>query len=187
MAEPVAQPHKPLTVEEYLALEESASRKHEYVAGEIYAHAGATNRHNIIAGNIYALLWNAARGTDCRVYNSDTKLRAAEDIFYYPDIMVVCGGDDTGNDAVYQDAPCMVVEVASPSTASVDRREKLAAYKKLASLRTYLIVSQDERRVERHWRDEGGSWWHADLSGEGRIPVPCSESRLTLDQIYEGL
>jgi Uma2 family endonuclease len=187
MAEPVAHPHKPLTVEEYLALEETASRKHEYVAGEIYAPAGAINRHNTIAGNIYARLWNAARGTDCRVYNSDTKARVAEDVFYYPDAMVVCGDDDTGNDAVYQDKPCVVVEVTSPPTASVDRREKLAAYKKVPSLRAYLVVAQDERRVERHWRDEEGAWWHADLSGEWRVPVPCPETELTVDGIYDGL
>jgi Uma2 family endonuclease len=185
MAEPV--PHKPLSVEEYLALEETSMRKHEYVAGEIYAMVGATNRHNIIAGNIYALLWNAARGTDCRIYNSDTKVRTPEDVFYYPDAMVVCGENDTGEDALYQDAPCVLVEVTSPSTLSVDRREKLQNYKKLSNLRAYLIVAQDERRVERHWRDESGAWWHANLSDEGRIHVPCPETEVALDGIYEGL
>jgi Uma2 family endonuclease len=188
MPEPVAVPHKPLSVEEYLALEETSQRKHEYVTGEIYAHAGATNRPNIIAGNIYASLWNAARGTDCRVYNSDTKVRATEDTFYYPDVMVVCGDSDTGEDAVYQDAPCVIVEVTSPSTGSTDRREKLAAYKKIPSLKAYLIVSQEERRVERHWRDESGQWWQAEVADpRAVIPIPCPETGLTPAQVYEGL
>lgn len=188
MSEPVAVPHKPLSVEEYLALEEASQRKHEYVAGEIYAHAGATNRHNIIAGNIYASLWNAARGGSCRIYNSDTKVRAADDTFYYPDVMVVCGDADTGEDAVYQDAPCVVVEVTSPSTGSIDRREKLAVYKKIPSLKTYLIVSQEERRVERHWRDESGQWWQAEVTElRAVIPIPCPETELTLAQVYERL
>ncbi len=181
-------PHKPLTVEEYLKLEEQSVLRHEYVGGAIYAHAGGTGRHSVIAVNILALLWNAARGGPCRVYNSDMMLRAAEDVFYYPDVMVVCGPDEAGDDALYQDAPCLVVEVTSPSTQSIDRREKLLAYKKLSSLRAYLIVDQQEMRVERHWRDESDQWWQAETSvPEGVVPLPCPETDLTLRQIYEGL
>ncbi len=74
-------------------------------------------------------------------------LRAAEDVLYYPDVMVVCGDDET----LLQEAPCLVVEVISPSTEAIDRREKLLAYKKkLLSLRVYLMVDQQRRHVERH-------------------------------------
>jgi Uma2 family endonuclease len=181
-------PHKPLTVEKYLKLEEESALRHEYVGGTIYAHAGGTSRHNVVAVNILASLWNASRGGPCHVYNSDMMLRAAEDVFYYPDVMVVCGPDEAGAEALYQDAPCLVVEVASPSTQAIDRREKLLAYRKLPSLRAYLIVDQQEMRVERHWRDEAKQWWQAEISGpEGVVPFPCPETELTLQQIYEGL
>jgi Uma2 family endonuclease len=56
----------------------------------VYAQAGANRRHNQIAGNIFGLLWNNARGGPCRVYQNDMKLRTADDVFYYPDVMVVC-------------------------------------------------------------------------------------------------
>lgn len=175
-----------ISVEEYLELEEDATVKHEYVAGEIYAFAGARARHNLIVSNISGRLWSAARGGPCHVYSSDMKLRAAENVFYYPDVMVVC--EPLEDDPVFETEPCLVVEVLSSNTGSTDRREKLLVYQSLPSVRTYLIVSQDRRRVERHFRGEDGLWRRADLVDEGRFPVPCPpDAELTLDEIYEGL
>ncbi len=183
-----AVPQAMLTVEEYLELEKGGGRRHEYVGGKIYAPAGGTSRHSIIAGNILALLWNAARGGDYRVHGSDMMLRAAEDIFYYPDVMVVCGSDEAGDDALYQDAPCLIVEVTSPSTEATDRREKMLAYRNIPSLRAYLIVDQRQMRVERHWHDETGRWWNAEAVGsDGILPVPCPETEIPLPRIYEGI
>jgi Uma2 family endonuclease len=183
-----AVPQAPLTVEEYLALEKGGGQRHEYVAGEIHAHAGGTSRHNAISVNIISTLWEAARGGDCRVYGSDMMLRAAEDIFYYPDITVVCGDDEAGEDALYQDAPGLIVEVTSPSTEAIDRREKMLAYRNIPSLRTYLVVDQRQMRVERRWRDETGRWWHAEAVGsEGIVPIPCPETGIPLPRIYEGI
>lgn len=185
MADPVVT-HNLLTVEEYLKLEDTATVKHEYVAGTIHAHAGGTSRHNTISANVLAVLWNAARGGSCRVYGSDMKLRVAEDVFYYPDVMVVCGDDEAGDGALYQDAPCLIVEVTSPSTESIDRREKMHNYRKIPSLKAYLIVDQGRRWIERHWRDDEGFWQQGGLD-EGSMPVPCPETRLPLDEVYEGL
>ena len=80
-----------------------------------------------------------------------------------------------------------MVEVVSPSTETTDRREKLAAYKRMPGLRAYLIVSQDRRWVESHLRSEGGVWLRGDLVDEGRFPVPCPETDLSLAEVYEGL
>jgi Uma2 family endonuclease len=80
-----------------------------------------------------------------------------------------------------------VVEVTSPSTASTDRREKLANYRKIPSLRAYLIVDQRRRRVDHHWRDEVGDWWHVALAGGGEVSLPCPQVTLALDDIYEGV
>ncbi|HEY7567370.1 MAG TPA: Uma2 family endonuclease, partial [Gemmatimonadaceae bacterium] len=83
--------------------------------------------------------------------------------------------------------PCLLVEVTSPSTARVDRTNKLLAYRSIPSLKTYLIVEQAWRRVVRHWRDPSGTWHEEDLRGDGSIVLSCPEVMLTLDQIYEGL
>lgn len=184
MAEPAARRTLP-TVEDYLGLEAASSVRHEYLAGEVYALAGATRRHNRIALNIATRLITAARGGPCRVYVSDVKLLAARDVVYYPDVMVACGPE--AEDPLVEHAPCLVVEVISPSTEMIDRREKAMVYKGIAGLRAYLMVHQERRRVERHWRDDEGAWWHADLADEGRVPVPCPALELTLDEIYEGV
>jgi Uma2 family endonuclease len=180
----------PLSVQEYLKLEEVSQSRHEYVAGTIYAHAGGTRRYDVISVNILALLWNTARGGSCQVHSGDRMLRVDDNVFYYPDVMVVCLPEDEQrtDEALFEEAPCLVVEVTSPSTEAIDRREKLLACRKLSSLRAYLIVDQEEIRVERHWCDETGRWWQAEAVGpEGVVPVPCPETELTLAQIYEGL
>jgi Uma2 family endonuclease len=184
MAEPTAS-HDSLTVEEYLQLEESATVRHEYVGGEIFAMVGATKRQNRIVGNIFARLWGVARGGDCRVYSEGVKLRVAEDVIYYPDVMVACGPE--GEDPLVEDDPCLVVEVVSPRTETTDRREKLAAYKRMPGLRAYLIVAQDRTWVEHHLRGEDNVWHRGDLVDDGRFSVPCPDTTLTLAEIYEGL
>ena len=174
----------PVSVDEYLRLEEASAVRHEYVAGELHALAGASKKHNRIAVNLVARLAGAARGGPCRVYVSDVKLRAAEDVFYYPDVMVASG--PAGEDPLIEEAPCLLVEVTSPSTEAIDRREKAMVYKRIRSLRAYLIVHQDRRSVERHYRDEAGAWRFVDVVGEGRVSCPCPETELSLEDIYEG-
>ncbi|MDQ3436415.1 MAG: Uma2 family endonuclease [Actinomycetota bacterium] len=180
MAERV-KPHDSLTVDEYLKLEESATVRHEYVGGEIFAMVGAMKRHNRIIGNISGCLWGAARGAACRVYSESVKLRVSDDVIYYPDVMVACGPE--GDDPHVEDDPCVVVEVASPSTETTDRREKLATYKRMPGLEAYLIISQARKWVERHFRTEDGVWRRGDLVDEGS----CPETDLSLAEIYEGL
>jgi len=184
MAECVTPQHL-LTVEDYLKLEESATVRHEYVAGEIHAMVGATKRHNSIIGNISGRLWNAARGGDCRVYTESVKARVAEDVIYYPDVMVACGQEP--EDPYMESDPCLIVEVISPRTEATDRREKLAAYTRMPNLEAYLIIAQDRKWVERHFRDENGVWQRSDLVDEGELPIPRPETKLSLDSIYEGL
>jgi Uma2 family endonuclease len=138
--------------------------------------------------NIASTLWEAARGGDCRVHGSGMMLRAGEEVFYYPDVMVVCGDDEAGDDAIYQDAPCLIVEVTSPSTEATDRREKMLAYRNIPSLQAYLIVDQGMMRVERYWHDETGRWWDAvPVGSDGIVPVPCPETEIPLPSIYEGV
>jgi Uma2 family endonuclease len=184
MADPATRQPLP-SVEEYLRMEEASSVRHEYVAGQVHALAGATKRHNRIALNVVARLIAAAGDGPCRVYASDVKLRVGGDIVYYPDVMVACGPNEA--DPLVERKPCLVVEVTSPSTEVVDRREKAMVYKTIPTLEAYLIVHQNRRRVERHWRDEQGVWWHADAIDGGRVPVPCPPVELTMEQIYAGV
>ena len=76
------------TVEEYLALEESSSDRHEYVAGQVYAMSEPLQRHKLIAGNIFAAIHPHLRGTPCRPYMEKTRVNIkaqGADYFYYPE------------------------------------------------------------------------------------------------------
>jgi len=173
---------KPLmSVEAYLALEAESPVKHEYVAGEIFALAGTTDIHNQIALNIVVKLWESARKAGCRVFASDIKLRTPDDVFYYPDVMVVCEEDP---DPRVKTKPCLIVEVLSQTTETTDRREKLFAYQGIPSLQAYILVASEARRVERYVREAGG-WMH-EVAGE-EVDFPCPGLSLRLEEVYEGL
>jgi Uma2 family endonuclease len=172
-----------IPVDEYLQLEKSSTVRHEYVGGQLYASAGASESHNLIVTNLIASLRIAARDTQCRVYPSDMLLRAADDLFYYPDVMTVCDPLDTGTQ--FKSQPCTLIEVLSPSTAAVDLREKLLAYRRLPSVKSYHIVYQDEPRVRTIWREDDGTWWEAEVTGHGTVQFQCPQLTLGLDEIYE--
>jgi Uma2 family endonuclease len=119
------------------------------------------------------------------VYGSDMRLRIGDDAVYYPDVQVVC--DPADSHQLYKTSPCVLVEVLSPSTESVDLREKALLYRGIESLKAYLIVYRDQRRVVRHYRAENNAWFDALHAGEGNVPFPCPEVELTLADIYRGL
>ena len=120
--------------------------------------------------------------SNCTVHHETVKLQVADDTIYYPDFMIVCHPDDT--DAFVVDRPCVVVEVVSPSSRVIDRREKVMAYRRVPSLLAYLVIEQDEPSVQRHWRTPDGTWLHGTIAVEGVVPIPCLDTELTLEDIY---
>ena len=179
-----ALPDHLLSVEEYLEFEQDNPMRHEYVAGTLYALAGATRHHNLIINNLVFRLMDASRGTSCRVYSENFKLRPTDDFFYYPDVMVVCRKEE-GN-PIFETEPCLLIEVLSDSTAHTDKREKLMAYRQIESLQTYLVVYQDKKLIERHWLDAEKKWQHAQVS-EGEIFLECPTTTLSVQEVYEDI
>lgn len=178
--------HASYSTAEYLNMEADSSVKHEYIAGEVYAMSGASERHNRIAGNVFYLFRSTARGGRCGVYISDMKLRIqAQNSFYYPDVMLTCQADD--DHPLYKTAPCIVVEVLSPSTAAIDRREKWLAYRGITSLTAYLLIDAEQRRVEFFQRDEAGAWRQGVLEGDEILNLQCGALNIpvSLDDLYE--
>lgn len=176
-----------LSVEEYLALEEKSEIRHEYVAGYIFAMGGATDAHNIIAGNVHARVRLHLRRSGCRVYMVDMKVRVeAVDAFYYPDVMVTC--EPFVAKSVFKSKPVLLVEVLSPGTELTDKREKLSAYFKLESLKEYVLISQDEKRVEIYRLGKSGRTQMLVLGANDEVrfeSLPTGAITLTMDDIYE--
>src|SRR5687767_2924836 len=80
------------SVREYLQYDNTTPGKHEFRAGEIILMAGGSPEHSLIIANVIRELGNRLKGTPCRVYDSNLRVRALSDIRYcYPDVTVICG------------------------------------------------------------------------------------------------
>ena len=174
------------TFAEYLEREAKSEVKHEYVNGEIFAMAGGTIEHSRLSVNVAAELRGALRGKPCNVFNTDLRHRVlATGLATYPDVSVVCGKaqrDPQDDHAVTN--PVLLAEVLSDSTESYDRNEKWAHYRRIPSLRDYLLVSQYERRIEHYHRNEDGTWTLRDARPGDVIDVAAIGVRLSVDDIY---
>ena len=177
-----------ISVEDYLAGELVSPVKHEYLAGVVYAMAGARNVHNLIATNTVAALWGRLRGKRCRPFNSDTKIRVRLPThirFYYPDASVICRPNPQGDS--FQDEPFAIVEVLSQDTRRIDEGEKKDAYLTIPSLCVYALIEQDAAAVVLYRRSEQG-FVREVYEGLGAVlPLPEIEIELPLSEVYDGV
>ncbi len=168
--------------EEYLRRERESATKHEYLSGRIYAMAGGSPAHSVIGTNVATAVRVRLRGTGCRTYSSDQRVRATATAYCYPDVTVGCGEPRFDQDGTLQN-PTVLFEVLSPTTEGYDRGEKFARYRLLESLEEIVFVAQDRVRVERYARTESGWTLKDDLSELSEtlrldsvdITVPISE------------
>jgi len=146
------------TYDEYLALEAQSDVKHEYIDGLVVAMAGGTLEHARLAAKVLQLLGRALDGRACRVFGSDARVRVRKtNRSTYPDVTVVCGEilrADDDKEAIAN--PIVLVEVLSESTERSDRGEKFAHFRRLPSLREYVLVSPDAQMVEVFRRTDAG-------------------------------
>ena len=175
-----------LTPEEYLAWERKADIKHEYLRGEIIAMSGASRAHSLIVTNISGELYIQLKVGTCEVHTNDIRVRTSPEIsYFYPDILVVCG-EPRFEDNVFDTLlnPIVLVEVLSPSTQAYDRGEKFKHYQQLTSLQEYILVSQDEVRVERY-RRQNTEWQPTEFrSLEDMLSLTSIDCELSLEDIY---
>lgn len=185
MGQPEVQPRH-YTAEEYFALEAQSALRHEFFAGEVFAMAGESIAHNTIAQNFVLALRPALRGKNCQVIMETVQLAVEANRHYtYPDIVVSCDPQDQ-HESRRLHHPVLIVEVLSPSTEAYDRGLKFNQYKKLPSLRHYLLVSQKTWLVEWYQLSEHGVWGHTALAeAEDAVIIPELNLTLTLVQIYE--
>ncbi len=169
-------------VEEYLSYERQSDIRHELVDSYLYAMTGASDRHEEIAGNLFAALYAHLRGTPCRVYGSNLKIRV-ENNFYYPDLFVRCGS--SRGDPYYKSDPVLIVEVLSPTTQRYDRGDKRLAYQQLATLQEYIVISQDEVSIELYRRKH--TWEGEILKENDQLRLDSVGFICPVQQLYEAV
>ena len=176
------------TTKEYFALEEKGEIRHEFFEGEVFAMVGESIAHNIIAQNFVLALRPALRGKNCQVIMETVQLAVEANRHYTdpdPDIVVSCDQQDRQGSR-RRHHPVLIVEVLSPSTEAYDRGLKFNQYKKLPSLRHYLLVSQKTWLVEWYQLSEHGVWGHTALAeAADAVIIPELNLTLALEQIYE--
>lgn len=146
------------TFAEYMAMEETSVEKHDFYHGEIFAMSGETTNHNSIIVNL-AVALKANRKTGCNVFIDGMKLEIEKDEFYvYPDLIYTCHEELRGDD-LFVKSPSLIFEMLSDSTALYDKEIKLKYYKRLASLKYFVLVSQKEIMVEVYSCIEDSQIW----------------------------
>ena len=173
-----------ISLVEYLEAENYSQIRHEYLNGQVFGMTGGSRQHNAITLNIATQLRTRLRGSGCQVFASDIKVRVETDnVFYYPDVVVTCNSQDT--EKFFLTKPCLIVEVLSPSTENIDRREKLLTYKKIEDLQEYVLVSQDEIEVELYRKDRDNNWIKYILGKDDAVILDSVNLQLTMVEIYE--
>ncbi len=148
-----------VSAEEYLALDRAAEFRSEFLDGEMVAMSGGSMRHSRLKMNLAGEIHAALRGTSWQAFNSDLRVRVSSRIYTYPDLSIVCGEPlpaDERQDILLN--PTVIVEVLSPSTEHYDRGVKLQYYRAIQSLRDYILVAQDQVRIEQYTRGEANTW-----------------------------
>jgi len=156
-----SEPHRRVSVEEYLALERRSETKNEYLDGEIFAMTGASRRHNRIVLNLGIALDGQLKGRGCEVFTNDMRVHMpSAQVYTYPDVVVVCGEpkiEDADEDTLLN--PKLIVEVLSPSTEGYDRGLKFSCYRSIPTLEEYLLIAQDRVHAEHFVRRQEETAW----------------------------
>ena len=177
-----------LTPKEYLTLERTAEYKSEYLAGEIFAMAGASERHVSIVANLMYILVGQLKGRPCKAYSNDLRLKVSlTGLYTYPDIIVICGASlfaDEQKDTLLN--PTVLIEVLSESTEAYDRGKKFDHYRTLASVSDYLLVSQDQHKIEHFVRQADNRWlFSAHTALDDVVEVTSIACTLPLQDVYD--
>ncbi|MGA2740528.1 MAG: Uma2 family endonuclease [Bryobacteraceae bacterium] len=179
-------PISKITEEQYLAIERAAEFRSEFVDGEMFAMSGGTNRHGRIQRNLIIELGLALEESDCEPFGSDSRVRVSSRAYVYPDVTVVCGerhAIDEDDDNLVN--PVAIFEVLSPSTEKYDRGLKFQLYRTIDSLKDYVLVNQEQVRVEQFTRQPDGGWTlHDYQSSDQELKIDSIGVAIRLQRIY---
>ncbi len=175
-----------ITPEEYLDIERQSQIRHEYWHGLVYAMAGGTDNHDRLALNLLSLINLHLGNSDCRFHSGNVKVNYQNEFYYYPDAFVTCDPRDR-NDRYIKRYPKLIVEVLSPSTKTFDLEEKFKDYQKIASLEEYVLISQENQRVECRRRTSVNTWETVVYERGDLVSLKSIDLEFVIAQLYQGL
>lgn len=175
------------SLEDYVALEDSSSVKHEFLEGQIYAMAGGTPEHAALKAAVTGLLFAHLKGGNCRLYDADLRVKVQQTgLLTYPDVTVACSAlerDAQDPNAILN--PTLLIEVTSRSTEEYDRGDKFEHYKHIPTLKEYLLVSHKERSLDLWRRETNGSWSRTNVGTGQTVMLASVGANLAVDEIFD--
>lgn len=181
----MGQPLAKLSLADFLEWEAQQEGRHEFVRGETYAMVGGLRTHGRVVMNLGRHLGNALEGSRCEVYAESMQLQVGQNICY-PDVFVTCDPRDLVTERVFV-APTLIIEVLSPSTGNYDRSLKFALYRQLASLKEYVLVDPDTRRVEAFRLGGSGDWTFHDMSDDTGMVLKSVGCEIPVAAVFAGV
>lgn len=174
-----------MTLEDYIAYEETADVRHEFIDGELIPMPGTTDTHNLVCQRITFALWQILKGKPCKVFMESVKVQVHEGRHYtYPDVFVTCDERDLA-DAYVKRHPVLIVEVASPSTRVYDKTDKFIAYREIPTLQHYVVVDTERELAECYSRTEDGEWVVTTATSKAdHLPLAALGVVLELTEVY---
>lgn len=179
------------TTEEFLNMQWENGKRYEFCNGELVEMAGATLNHNRLVSNSYLTINNAASGKEkgCEAFMLDVLLGIKNrNSYFLPDLLLTCDENDLNEDRIIF-YPTLIVEVLSDSTELYDRTKKWEIYRRIPSLRYYLLISQKEYHIDLYQRpNEQSLFYFQSFEGaESIINFPDLGFTISLNDIYKGI
>lgn len=175
-----------MTLAEYLAWEDTQDERHEFYRGDTFAMVGGTRGHNRVVVNLTRRIDTHLDGSDCEVFSENMKLQLAQEGCFYPDLMVTCG-KPLQDQSLTVTQPLLIIEVLSPSTEGFDRGNKFALYRKLASLRQYVLIDPLTRTVEVYTQTPSGDWLLSDQTARETLALASIDCELPMAWVFKGI
>ena len=168
---------------EYLRREREAKTRHEYIDGVVCEMSGAARPHTRLTKNLHGMLYRLLGDGPCENSDQDVKVWIESSRrYYYPDATIACPPNFIDDDNGVIDNPTVVIEVLSPGTRNMDRGAKFADYRTLPTLRDYVLVDSESKRVEVFSLEEGE--WKGRIYAEGAAHLPSLRFELSLNELY---
>ena len=177
---------KKYTVEEYQKMERRSATKSEFFDGKILANAASNRSNNLIATNATIAIGSRLQGQKCEIYVNDMRVKLSPKHICYPDVVIVNGVPsftDNAFDTLVN--PTVAIDILSKNTSFQDKTEKLECYLALTSIREYLIVKEDEMRVEHYFKQNPKQWIYRIYdTREDVISVDSVNCKVSVAEIY---
>jgi Uma2 family endonuclease len=175
-----------MSLEEFLHWDDGTDTRYELIGGFPVAMAPTAEGHGELAAALARHLENAlATRRPCRARVEPGVVHPERaDSFFIADVGVTCTDRDPRRRYIPQ--PVLLVEILSPSTERHDRRIKVPAYQRIASVQEILLIDSESRYAELH-RRQGEQWLiQLIIGGSGVIPLTSVGTEISMSALYEG-